>query len=67
MFGGMKLDKHYLMSLIEESEGQLIEIKFSGWTSVSSSGTKYLSLKLSTMPPKENTPKEEDDSDDIPF
>jgi hypothetical protein len=67
MFGSMKLDKHYLMSLIEESNGQLIEIKFSGWTSESSSGTKYLSLKLNTLPPKESAPKEQDDDDSIPF
>jgi len=62
MFGNLKLDKHYLMSLIEESDGQLIEIKLSGWTSVSSAGNKYLSLKLNT--PRENTPKNDDD---IPF
>ena len=69
MFGSMKIDKHFLMSLIEESTGQLIEIKFSGWTAVSpTTGTKYLSLKLNTMPPMEKAPKvENDDSDDIPF
>jgi len=70
MFGSMKLDKHYIMSLIEESTSQLIEIKFSGWTAESpTTGTKYLSLKLNTMTPlpKENAPKEEDDDESIPF
>ena len=67
MFGSMKLDKHYIMSLIEESTGQLIEIKFSGWTAESpTTGTKYLSLKLNTMQPIEPAPKKEED-DDIPF
>jgi hypothetical protein len=67
MFGSMKLDKHYIMSLIEESTGQLIEIKFSGWTAESpTTGTKYLSLKLNTMQPIEPDPKKEED-DDIPF
>ena len=66
MFGSLKIDKHYLLSLIEESDGGLIEIKFSGWTSQSSAGVKYLSLKLNTM---QQQPKkvEEDDSDEIPF
>ena len=72
MFGSMKLDKHYLMSLIEESNGQLVEIKFSGWSSVSSSGTKYLSLKLNTMQQQgsaqqQSTAPQEDSDDDIPF
>jgi hypothetical protein len=67
MFGSMKLDKHYIMSLIEESTSQLIEIKFSGWTAESpTTGTKYLSLKLNTMQPIEPAPKKEED-DDIPF
>jgi len=63
MFGSMKIDKHYLLSLIEESDGGLIEIKFSGWTSQSSSGTKYLSLKLNTM----QQTKKDEDNEDIPF
>jgi hypothetical protein len=65
MFGSLKIDKHYLLSLIEESNGQLIEVKFSGWTSVSSAGVKYLSLKLNTM--QQQTKKEEDDDQEIPF
>ena len=63
MFGSMKIDKHYLLSLIEESNGQLIEISFSGWTRESSSGTKYLSLKLNTM----QQTKKDEDNEDIPF
>jgi len=65
MFGSLKIDKHYLLNLIEESNGQLVEIKFSGWTAVSQKGEKYLSLKLSTLQP---TPKKDtEDDDSIPF
>jgi hypothetical protein len=68
MFGSMKLDKHYIMSLIEESTGGLIEIKFSGWTAVSpTTGTKYLSLKLNTMQPTEQQAPKKEEDDDIPF
>jgi len=63
MFGSIKIEKHYLLSLIEESTGGLIEIKFSGWTAVSQKGDKYLSLKINTLPP---APKQETE-DDIPF
>lgn len=65
MFGSLKIDKHYLLSLIEESNGQLIEIKFSGWTSQSSAGVKYLSLKLNTM--QQQPKKVEEDDQSIPF
>ena len=68
MNGSLKIDKHYLLSLIEESTSQLIEIKFGGWTKESAAGNKYLSLKIDTRPPMEKAPKvENDDSDDIPF
>jgi hypothetical protein len=67
MWGEIKVDKHYLLSLIEESNGQLISIRLSGWSSVSpNTGTKYLSLKVDTRPPLEPTKKVEQD-EDLPF
>lgn len=68
MWGEVKIDKHYLLSLIEDSNSQLITVRLSGWSAVSpNTGTKYLSLKIDTRPPLETVKKKEAVDDDIPF
>jgi hypothetical protein len=68
MWGDIKIDKHYLLSLIEDSNSQLITVRLSGWSSVSpNTGTKYLSLKVDTRPPLETVKKTEVVDDDLPF
>jgi hypothetical protein len=64
MFGAIKIDKHFLLSLIEESDNGLVEIKMSGWSNTSKTGTKYLSLKVNTMG---DAPKPKVEDDDLPF
>lgn len=72
MWGKINLDKYYLINLIEESEGNTVEVKIDGWTNESKSGQKYLSLKVNTWKPeeqrvKQEAPKPPVDEDDIPF
>ena len=68
MWGEVKIDKHYLLSLIEDSNSQLITVRLSGWSAVSpNTGTKYLSLKVDTRPPLETVKKTEVVDDDLPF
>lgn len=66
LWGNMKLDKYYLLKLIEESDSGIVEIKIDAWSKVSESGNKYLSLKLNTWKPNEKTTQEVK-SNDLPF
>ena len=68
MFGSIKVDKHLLLSLIEDSNGGLIELSLAGWSKTSAAGNKYLSLSVS-KPKTSSAPisKPQEEDEDIPF
>lgn len=64
-FGSVKIDRQYLKFLMEQQDGDGIEVKFGGWKSESKTGTKYISLKVDTYSKKEESkPKVEEEKDE---
>jgi hypothetical protein len=68
--GSVKLDKHYLLKLIDESTSGLVEVKLDGWRKkvVTKFGEKYvITIQLNTWKPEESVKVREANDDDIPF
>ena len=69
--GSVKIDKHYLLSLIEESEGGLVEVKLNGWRNKldTKNGVKnVINVSVDTWKPDNKpAPKKKEESDDFPF
>lgn len=68
--GSVKIDKYYLLQLIEESEGGLVEVKLSGWRNQidTKNGKKHvISMTVDTNKTETTKPKAKDENEDIPF
>jgi hypothetical protein len=68
--GSVKLDKHYLLKLIDESTSGLVEVKLDGWRKkvVTKFGEKFvISVQLNTWKPEETVKVRGENDDDIPF
>lgn len=53
-FGTIKVDRNYLKFLMEQHDGDGIEIKIGGWKAQSKDGNRYISLKVDTYVKKED-------------
>ena len=56
-----------LLESVMKQDGDLVKIAISAWRKESKSGTKYLSLSVSEPYEKKPEPKDEVDSEDVPF
>lgn len=70
--GSVKIDKHYLLSLIEESEGGLVEVKFNGWRNKleTKNGVRnVINMSVDTWKPEasKEVRKTQPVDDDFPF
>lgn len=68
--GNIKIERSLLRELMNDTDGELIEIALSGWTK-EYNGERMVSLKASKPYKPQGAPKPkpaaEDDNDEIPF
>ena len=63
-WGDIKFERAYLRSLLDETDGDVIQVKLSAWKRESKAGNRFLSLAVDTYK-KESAPKQEKDEWDI--
>jgi hypothetical protein len=54
-FGAIKVDRNYLKFLMEQTDGDGIEIKLGGWKRESKTGNRFISLSVDTYVKKEES------------
>lgn len=64
--GSLKMEPDMLQEMINQSNGELVEIEIAAWTK-EYDGRKFLSLKGGIPYKKENKPAPEEDDSDVPF
>jgi len=64
-FGSIKVDRNYLKFLMEQHDGNGIEIKFGGWKKESKTGNRFISLSVDTyVKPEDAKPPQTESKDE---
>lgn len=63
-FGSIKIDRNYLKHLMEQHDGDGIEIKLGGWKKESKTGNRFISLSVDTYVKKDESKPAEPPKDE---